>query len=172
MVAVMAGMGRQESWSVGAASSAVLGMALVFAIWWWYFDGAGASGERMIRSTRDAIGFHVWSYAHVPLFLAIAVTGVGMEHVIGTATDAPLSAAEGWILCSAVAMLMISIVVIDASVGGTKNLARTRIPAVIAGSTLLLGSAASHVMSPLLVAALTVLSASQLTYSVRRARQG
>jgi low temperature requirement protein LtrA len=168
MVAVMTGMGRQEYWSVGAAASAILGMALVFAIWWWYFDGAGAVGERMIRSTRDAVAFHVWSYAHLPLFLAIAVTGVGIERVIVTATNAPLSATEGWILCSAVAVLMLSIVVIELSTHGTKNLARTTAPAAIAGSALLVGSAASHVMPPLLVGALTVLSAGQLTYSLRR----
>jgi len=169
MVAVMTGMGRQEYWSVGAAASAVLGMALVFAIWWWYFDGAGASGERRVRSTRDAVAFHVWSYAHVPLFLAIAVTGVGVEHVIATATADPLPAAEGWILCSAVAVLMLSIVVIELSAGGAKRLARALTPAAIAGSTLLVGSAASHVTPPILVATLTMLSAGQLTYSLRRA---
>jgi len=167
MVAVMTGMGRQEYWSVGAAASAVLGMALVFAIWWWYFDGAGAVGERMIRSTRDAVAFHVWSYAHLPLFLSIAVTGVGIEHVIATATDAPLLPSVGWILCSAVASLMVSIVVIDVSVSGTKNL-RARTPTAIVATTLLLGSAASYVMPAVLVGALTALSAGQLTYSLRR----
>jgi low temperature requirement protein LtrA len=167
IVAVMTGMGRQEYWSVSAAASAILGMALVFAIWWWYFDGAGAVGERQIRSTRDAVAFHIWSYAHVPLFLAIAVTGVGVEHVITTATDAPLPAAEGWILCSAVATLMLSIVAIDVSISGTKNL-RARTPTAIVGTTLLLGSAASHVLPAVLVGALTALSAGQLTYSLRR----
>ena len=167
MVAVMTGMGRQEYWSVGAAASAVLGMALVFAIWWWYFDGAGAVGERMIRSTRDAVAFHVWSYAHLPLFLSIAVTGVGIEHVIATATDAPLLPSVGWILCSAVASLMVSIVVIDVSVSGTKNL-RARTPTAIVATTLLLGSAASYVMPAVLVGALTALSTGQLTYSLRR----
>jgi low temperature requirement protein LtrA len=168
MVAVMTGMGRQEYWSAGAAASALMGMAFVFAIWWWYFDGVGASGERMIRSRRDAVAFHVWSYAHMPLFLAIAVTGVGIEHVITSATDAPLSPAEGWILCSAVAALMLSIVAIDASAASVKNFPRTRTPAAIAGSALLLGSAASHVMPPLVVAGLAALSAGQLTYSLRR----
>ena len=167
MVAVMTGMGRQEYWSVGAAASAILGMALVFAIWWWYFDGAGAVGERMVRSTRDAVAFHVWSYAHVPLFLSIAVTGVGVEHVIATATNAPLLPSVGWILCSAVASLMVSIVIIDVSVGGTKNL-RTGTPTAIVGVTLLLGSAASHVTPAVLVGVLTALSAGQLTYSLRR----
>ena len=85
------------------------------------------------------------------------------------ATDAPLSAGEGWILCSAVAALMLSIVAIDASTAGEHHLIRTRTPAAIAASTLLLGSAASHVMPPLVVAGLTALSAGQLTHSLRRA---
>jgi low temperature requirement protein LtrA len=170
MVAVMTGMGRQEYWSPGAAASAILGMALVFTIWWWYFDGVEAVGERTIRSTRDAVRFHVWSYAHLPLYLAIAVAGVGVEHVIITATTAPLHAAEGWILCAAVATLMAAIIVID----GTRHRVRGRsraavsVPAVLTVLALLTGAVSTRVMPSVLLAALTVLSAGQLAHALRR----
>jgi low temperature requirement protein LtrA len=172
MVAVMTGMGRQEYWSVGAASSAILGMALVFAIWWWYFDGVDAVAERMVRSTRDAVRFHVWSYAHLPLYLGIAVAGVGVEHVISTATDAPLHSAEAWILCSAVGVMMGAMMLIGAT--GHVHRRRTGPVAVwIAGAivcaTVLLGFAGHSVMPSVLIAGLTSLCVAQLVLSLRTA---
>lgn len=115
MVAVMAGMEHQEYWSLTAASSAVFGMALVFAIWWWYFDGAHAAAERVVHTTRDAVRFHVWSYAHFPLYLGIAVAGVGLEHLIATVTTGPLHGTEAWILSSAVATIVMALIAIGAS---------------------------------------------------------
>lgn len=171
MVAVMTGMARQEYWSVGAASSAILGMALVFAIWWWYFDGVEAVGERVVRSTHDAIRFHVWSYAHVPLYLGIAVAGVGVEHVIVTSTEAPLHPAEGWILCSAIAMVMFALILLDATRrrGRLSTLLPPLLaPAVMVALTLLFGMAADRMMPSALIAGLTLLCAGQLTYSLQR----
>ena len=112
MAAVMAGMGHQEYWSVRAASAAILGMAAVFAIWWAYFDGVDATAHRLIRSMADARRFQVWSYIHLPLYLGIAVMGVGVEHVIAAATEAPLPAQEALILGTAIATVVSSIAVI------------------------------------------------------------
>src|SRR5262249_51812203 len=82
MVAVMKGMESHEDWSVPAAASAFLGMTIAFLIWWWYFDGANGAAERVVRSKAEARAFTLWSFAHLPLYLGIAVTGVGVEHVI------------------------------------------------------------------------------------------
>jgi low temperature requirement protein LtrA len=112
MVAVMTGMSHQESWSPAAAASAILGIALVFTIWWWYFDGVDAVAERFVRSSHDAIRFHVWSYAHLPLYLGIAVAGVGVEHFITTVTREPLHHLEVLILCSALALVTMALTVI------------------------------------------------------------
>jgi low temperature requirement protein LtrA len=171
MVAVMTGMGRQEYWSVSAASSAMLGMALVFVIWWWYFDGVEAVGERLVRSTRDAVRFHIWSYIHFPLYLGIAVAGVGIEHVIVSATDAPLHSAEAWILCSALAALMAAMIVIDATRSRDRlraQFARAATPAILAALALLLGLLGDRVMPAVLIAGLTLLCAGQLVHSLRR----
>jgi low temperature requirement protein LtrA len=112
MAAVMAGMGHQEYWSPRAATAAIGGMTVVFAIWWAYFDGVDATSHRMIRSMADAVRFQVWSYVHLPLYLGIAVAGVGLERVIETATDAPLPASEALILAGAVMSVACSLVVI------------------------------------------------------------
>jgi low temperature requirement protein LtrA len=113
MAAVMAGMGHQEYWSVRAASAAIGGIATIFALWWAYFDGVDATAHRMVRSMADATRFHVWSYVHLPLYLGIAVMGVGLERVIETATEAPLPASEVSILASAAAAVATSLLVIS-----------------------------------------------------------
>jgi low temperature requirement protein LtrA len=115
IVAVLTGMAHQEYWSARAAASAVLGMALIVVIWWCYFDVVGAVGEQMVRSRRDIVRFLTWSYAHLPLYLGIAVTGVGLEHVIAKATKEPLHAAEAWILSSAIGTVATSLLVIASS---------------------------------------------------------
>lgn len=115
MVAVMTGMSHQEFWSLGAASAAILGMLLIFSIWWSYFDIVKAVDERHVRSARDAWRFHVWTYTHVPLYLGIAVTGVGLEHVITSATKAPLRAEEVGVLCAAIATVALALGVIAAT---------------------------------------------------------
>ena len=112
MAAVMAGMGHQEYWSLRAASAAIGGIATVFAIWWAYFDGVDATAHRMVRTMGDAARFHVWSYAHLPLYLGIAVLGVGLERVIETATEAPLPARETLILAGAALSVACSLAVI------------------------------------------------------------
>jgi low temperature requirement protein LtrA len=113
MAAVMAGMGHQEYWSLRAASAAILGIAAIFAIWWTYFDGVDATAHRLIRSMADATRFHVWSYVHLPLYLGIAVMGVGLERVIETATEAPLPSSQAVILGGAVLFVALSLAIIS-----------------------------------------------------------
>jgi low temperature requirement protein LtrA len=118
MVAVMTGMEHQEYWSVRAASLALLGMGLIVVIWWCYFDVVGAVGERLVRSKRDAVRFQIWSYWHLPLYLGIAVTGVGLEHVIEKATREPLHTGEVAILLSALAAVTMSMLLLAATRDG------------------------------------------------------
>jgi low temperature requirement protein LtrA len=169
MVAVMSGMAQQEGFSVGALTAAVMGMALVFAIWWWYFDGVDAVAERRVRSAREVACFQVWSYVHLPLYLGIAVTGVGIEHAIASATAAPLHAEEAWILCAAVAVVMIAL----SAIGTTRERGRrasawaaVRHVGVVL-LVLMLGLAGAHVMPPVLIAALSGLTIVQLALALR-----
>lgn len=112
LVAVMRGMKTQDTWSVAAASAALFGMAMAFTLWWWYFDGVDAAGERHVHTRRDGWALHAWTYAHLPLYLGIGVAGVGMEHVIRFATTAPLHAAEAWMLCTGLACAMGAVTII------------------------------------------------------------
>jgi low temperature requirement protein LtrA len=112
LVAVMKGMESQEGWSLGAALSAFLGMVIAFLVWWWYFDGAEGAAERSVRTHREAHAFVVWSYAHLPLYLGIAVAGVGIEHIVKIAPDGHLHGEEAWILGGAITLLMIALTTI------------------------------------------------------------
>ncbi len=170
MVAVMRGMATQEGFTAGALVAAVTGMTLVFAIWWWYFDGVDAAAERRVRSPREVARFHVWSYVHVPLYLGIAVTGVGVEHAIESAIAAPLHVDQAWILCAAVAVVMTALT----AIGTTRE--RDRRPRAVivipqAGLvllTLLLGAVGARVPSSALVAGLAGLTAAQLALALSR----
>jgi low temperature requirement protein LtrA len=98
VAAVMRGMESQETWPVSAAISAISGLGLAFGYWWWYFDGVKGAAERRIQAGRALKAFHVWTYIHFPLYLSIAVVGVGVEHVISLPAGSHLHREEFLIL--------------------------------------------------------------------------
>ena len=120
VAAVMRGIESQEYWSLAAASTAFTSMAFGFAIWWWYFDGARSSAERHLKTRRQAALFHVWNYAHLPLFLGIGVAGAGFHHAISVQPGSPLAHSECRVLCAAVALLMSALIVIGATTEAPK----------------------------------------------------
>lgn len=91
VVAVMRGMESQETWPVPAAASALLGMGLLFLLWWWYFEAVDAVAEQHVRSHADARRLHLWSYMHFPLYLGIVWMGVGVQRVVTAAARTALS---------------------------------------------------------------------------------
>lgn len=115
VASVMHGIESQNEWSVAAASTAFVSMAMGFAIWWWYTDGAKSGNERHVRTRRDAILFHVWNYAHFPLFVGIGIAAVGLHHAISLQPGAAMEEQHGAIICGAVALLMVALIVIGAS---------------------------------------------------------
>jgi low temperature requirement protein LtrA len=162
VVAVMHGMKSQEDWSLPAATAAVLGMAMAFAIWWWYFDGTKAAADRHIRSRRDAIRFHVWSYAHLPLYLGIAVAAAGVERVVHTGAAATLHTTDAVVLGSALGAVMLAMTVIGAS--GPHGRRGHAVPSHLAVAAMALACAwaASLVPAFLFVMVLTTLCVAQL----------
>src|SRR5215470_1588384 len=112
VVAVMQGMESQENWPPEAALSAILGMGVPFLICWWYFDRAAGSEQR-VRSHRDAIRLHVWSYAHFPLCLGIVVVGVGIQRIVTAASHYSVSPHERLILVGAVTAVVAAMTTIS-----------------------------------------------------------
>jgi len=115
VAAVMRGMESQESWPVSAAISAFSALALVFGLWWWYFDVARGAAERHVKSRTDSRLLELWSHAHFPLYLCIAVMGVGIERIISFPTDIRLAAEHAWILTGAALIATGSLIAIAAT---------------------------------------------------------
>lgn len=90
VVATMAGMRHQETWSAPAASAAALGLGLTFAFWWGYYERAGAAKPRSLATEADRRRLWTWSAAHLPFCFGIAVASVGIERVVAGGGMAPL----------------------------------------------------------------------------------
>jgi low temperature requirement protein LtrA len=170
IVAVMHGMESQEDWSPGAAAAAFLGMGISFVIWWWYFDGVSGASERPVRTRREAIRFHVWSYAHCPLALGIVIAGVGIERVVTAASRTTILAADAMILTGAVAAVMAAMTVIGfTSATRSRNVMRhVGQNLALAGATLALGIAGHSESAVLLIIATAALCVAQLVLSLGR----
>jgi low temperature requirement protein LtrA len=108
---VMRGIESQEYWSLSAATTAFSSMAFAFIVRWWYFDIARGANDRHIRSKHQAVLFDVWQYVHLPLFLGVAVAGVGFQQMISPEGEG------AWILGAAVALLTACLALIGSTTG-------------------------------------------------------
>ena len=126
IVSIMKGIQAQPVWTLPAAVSALLGIGLIFGFWWGYFEGAAAAAPRHIRSRRDVRQFEVWNYAHLFLYLGLALVGVGIEHIVRTGAASPLRAGEAWLLCAATAGVMAALAVLGTISSGDNGYERRR----------------------------------------------
>ena len=126
VASVMHGMESQDMWSPSAAISAFTGLSLAFGYWWWYFDGARGAARRHVTSNHKTFLFQIWSYAHLPLYLSVAVVGVGVEHVVSLPPGVHLHREDAWILTGAATTLMTTLTII----GFTSDEAQTRRPSL------------------------------------------
>ena len=133
VMAIMRGIESQENWPPQAALSAIFGLCLVFAYWWWYFDHSGATEERHFQNRRHTLAFQAWLYIHFPLYLAIAVAGIGVEHIISLRPGEHLSRESIQLLASATCVLMFSLAIISltsTAKSRRKSLAQLFMPAL------------------------------------------
>jgi low temperature requirement protein LtrA len=175
VVSVMTGMESQEDWPVAAAVSAFMSMALLFMLWWWYFDGAAVASEQRVRTEREAFRFHVWTYAHLPFCLAIVVTGVGLNELVGAASHATLEPAQVVLLTSAMAGAMLMLTLIGAMSASRMDRVTSWLHAVLAAGVAILGMAGAVATPVAVVLLLCGACLAQLWLSLgwaRRARPG
>lgn len=162
IVDAVKGIQSQAEWSPAAALAALCGIGLLFAMWWCYFEGASGPADRHVRTRRDARWLEVWSYAHVPLYVGVAVTGLGIEHIVRTGGGSPLHADEAWLLCGAAAVFAIAVSAVGLASDRLRLPARARLlgaAVVSAGAMLALVPVADRVMPGVLVMALGTLMA-------------
>jgi low temperature requirement protein LtrA len=115
VIAVMHGIEHQEHWSIAAASAAFTGMAIAFLLWWCYFELAGATSPRTVRSRRDAIRLHIWSYAHLPMYLGLVIAFAGIELIVSVAPARALGTPQLVMLTLALVMTLLALAVVSAT---------------------------------------------------------
>jgi low temperature requirement protein LtrA len=115
VASVMRGIQSQFGWSFLAASSAVLSMALGFAIWSCYSDGATGPEPRHVRSHKDVVRLRAWIALHFALFLGIGILGVGVHHAIALPAGGHFHSPAQWMMCFATAGIIVVIMGIAAT---------------------------------------------------------
>ena len=119
-----------------------------------------------MHSHRDAVTFHLWSYAHLPLYLGIAVAAAGLERMVHLAAEADPRHAQGSMLAVALGLVMAAMVIISAVNPQQRPTSRAVVLQVaLAGATAAAGFAESLLSPAGLVIVLAALCAAQLGVS-------
>src|SRR5712691_1422670 len=119
------------NWQVDSVAAGVLGFTAVAAIWWLYFDRQ--AGVVLRGSTMDVV---VYSYAHIPLLMALAATSAGLRLLIERAGDDQLGAGASVALLGGVILYLVSLVATrSVTVGGPR---RVGVSLKLASATVLL----------------------------------
>lgn len=117
IVAVMKGVQAQPDWTWPAAATALSGITLVCGFWWGYFEGAAAASHRHVTCRADCRSLELWSWAHLPLFLGVALAGVGVEHAVRMGGWHRLHGEEPWLVVAALASAGMSLAALRAVSG-------------------------------------------------------
>ena len=104
IVAVVRGVADRE-WNISSALVALLGLSIAFSFWWLYFDSVSGSPWENMKTGRIGIVL-CWLYSHVVLGIALAATGVGVEHMILKSSANTLPETERWLFCGAVTLCL------------------------------------------------------------------
>jgi len=115
VASVMRGIESQMGWSFLAASAAVLSLALGFALWSCYSDGATGWETRHMRTNKHVVQLRIWIALHFLLFLDIGVLGVGARHGIALPPGGSFGATDQWLICFAAAGAILAIMGIAAT---------------------------------------------------------
>jgi low temperature requirement protein LtrA len=84
---VAIGVGAELGVDAGVVAAAVLGVAVVAAFWWLYFDVVALLGERDLARVegrkRNELARDTYSYLHFPMVAGIVLVALGLKKTIG-----------------------------------------------------------------------------------------
>jgi low temperature requirement protein LtrA len=103
IIAVVDGVSQQK-WNLITVISAVLGLIIAFSWWWVYFDNLGGTPIETARTQGKVGTVNIWLYAHLPLVIGIAATGVGVEQILLSQPTIALPDNQRWLICGSVAL--------------------------------------------------------------------
>jgi low temperature requirement protein LtrA len=139
----------KHPWSAQSGLTAALGLSIAFSLWWVYFDNIDGAAIRVARAQGRIWLYQGWLYVHLPLVMGLAASAVGVQYAVASPQDLVLPAGARWLICGAVALVLLSIgciqLCIDASRG---EIRKTRLAFRFGGAAAVLILAALGAMSP------------------------
>jgi low temperature requirement protein LtrA len=89
---VAIGVGAEVGVDAGVVAAAILGIAVVAALWWLYFDVVALVAERhLLRATvgreQNEIARDSYSYLHFPMVAGIVLLALGLKKTLGDVGD-------------------------------------------------------------------------------------
>jgi low temperature requirement protein LtrA len=112
IVAIGVGAGTTLTWDIAAA--AILGIAVVCAMWWLYFDVVAlVSARRLARAPegkeRNELARDSYSYIHFPMVAGIILFALGLKKTLGHPED-PLEVVPEVALLGGVALYLLGLI--------------------------------------------------------------
>jgi low temperature requirement protein LtrA len=161
---VALGVGAQVGLTAGVAAAAILGIALVFELWWIYFDVVSIiDAMRLARAPagreRNELARDAYSYLHFPLVAGIVMAAFGLRETLEHVTD-PLDVVPAFALLGGVALYLLGHVAIRLRFVHTLNRQRLLLAAVLFA----LLPAALELPSLSVLAIITALLAAMIVY--------
>jgi low temperature requirement protein LtrA len=164
---VALGVGSEVGLDLGIAAAAMLGIALVSALWWLYFDVVAILGaQRLVQAPegreRNELARDVFSYMHFLLVAGIELAAVGLHEILAHVDD-PLKSVPAFALLGGVAIYLLGHVAIRYRHVRTINRQRGALAILLVALVPL----ASEVAPLVVLGAITGLLAALIVYETR-----
>jgi low temperature requirement protein LtrA len=109
---VAIGVGAEVGLDAGVVAAAVVGVALVCAMWWVYFDVVAlVSARRLARAAegreRNALARDSYSYLHLPMVAGIVLVALGLKKTLADVGD-PLETVPAFALLGGVGVYLLA----------------------------------------------------------------
>jgi low temperature requirement protein LtrA len=115
----VAGIARglhDAKWEPSAISVAVFAFVLAAALWWSYFDLAGARAKRLLDEVGGQRSDHshdVYVFGQLPLTMALATVGGGIELAVVESGEGEVPAGTRFLVAGGVAVYLLSMALTD-----------------------------------------------------------
>lgn len=129
--AVVLGL-KEAHWSAASTVAAGLAFVLGAALWWLYFDTAGAATTSSLRDAmaddpdkddaedeeESTSAFDLYLYGQLPATLGLLIAGVGVEHAVAEAGKQALPLSSVLPMCAGIALYLLSLAGTQAALRG------------------------------------------------------
>jgi low temperature requirement protein LtrA len=112
---------HDAAWAGPSLPVAALAFVLAAALWWSYFDLAGARAKRLLNEVggeHSDQSHDVYVFGQLPLTLALALIGAGIELAVVESGEGEVPAGTRLLLAGGAALYLVSVAVIDAGMAG------------------------------------------------------